>query len=194
LIAIYIFFRHIIIFIHIHGNNRGSIDLHNVRGLFVSTCNLLLHIIYVQRNCRMVLHRMKIFSLSKVDSHKKKKNTQQFYLNQNNWGKCPVGNFENKVRWWFQSIILIYTRHLLLKCMFQAWKVSTSLYWIMFIWPRCVGTTRMSPPWILRRLANVSPFFNFLSKRLRITNEFQSWSVNYDYTLSYQKSSQYLKS
>ena len=25
---------------------------------------------------------------------------------------------------------------------------------------RCVGTTRMSPPWILRRLANVSPFSN----------------------------------
>ena len=35
---------------------------------------------------------------------------------------------------------------------------------------RCVGTTRMSPPWILRRLANVSPFFNSLSNRLRITN------------------------
>ena len=33
-----------------------------------------------------------------------------------------------------------------------------------------------------------------LSNRLRITNEFQSWSVTYDYTLSYQKSSQYLKS
>ena len=28
----------------------------------------------------------------------------------------------------------------------------------------------MSPPWILRRLANVSPFFNSLSNRLRITN------------------------
>ena len=51
----------------------------------------------------------------------------------------------------------------------------------------------MSPPWILRRLANVSPFFNSLSNRLRITTEFQSWSVTYDYTLSYQKSSQYLK-
>ena len=59
---------------------------------------------------------------------------------------------------------------------------------------RCVGTTRMSLPWILRRLANVSPFFNSLSNRVRITNEFQSWSVTYDYTLSYQKSSQYLKS
>jgi hypothetical protein len=35
---------------------------------------------------------------------------------------------------------------------------------------RCVGTTRMSPPWILRRLANVSPFFNSLSNRLRTTN------------------------
>jgi hypothetical protein len=35
---------------------------------------------------------------------------------------------------------------------------------------RCVGTTRMSPPWILRRLAKVSPFFNSLSNRLRITN------------------------
>jgi hypothetical protein len=35
---------------------------------------------------------------------------------------------------------------------------------------RCVGTTRMSPSWILRRLANVSPFFNSLSNRLRITN------------------------
>ena len=57
---------------------------------------------------------------------------------------------------------------------------------------RCVGTTRMSPSWILRRLANVSPFFNSLSNRLRITNEFQIWSVTYDYTLSYQKSSQYL--
>ena len=28
----------------------------------------------------------------------------------------------------------------------------------------------MSPPWILRRLAKVSPFFNSLSNRLRITN------------------------
>jgi hypothetical protein len=35
---------------------------------------------------------------------------------------------------------------------------------------RCVGTTRIFPPWILRRLANVSPFFNSLSNRLRITN------------------------
>jgi hypothetical protein len=35
---------------------------------------------------------------------------------------------------------------------------------------RCVGTTRMSPPWILRRLANVSPFSNSLSNRLRITS------------------------
>ena len=60
---------------------------------------------------------------------------------------------------------------------------------------RCVGIpTRMSLLWILRRLANVSPFFNSLSNRLRITNEFQSWSVTYDYTLSFQKSSQYLKS
>ena len=59
---------------------------------------------------------------------------------------------------------------------------------------RCVGTTWMSPQWILRRLANVSPFFNSLINRLRIRNEFQSWSVTYDYTLSYQKSSQYLKS
>ena len=59
---------------------------------------------------------------------------------------------------------------------------------------RCVGTTRMSPPWILRRFANISPFFNSLSNRIRITNEFQSWSVTYDYTVSYQKSSQYLKS
>jgi Ca2+-binding EF-hand superfamily protein len=39
---------------------------------------------------------------------------------------------------------------------------------------------------------DVSPFFNSLSNRLRITNEFQNWSVTYDYTLSYQKSSQYL--
>ena len=31
-------------------------------------------------------------------------------------------------------------------------------------------TTRMSLLWILRRLANVSPFFNSLSNRLRITN------------------------
>ena len=52
----------------------------------------------------------------------------------------------------------------------------------------------MSPPRIFRRLVNVSPFFKSLSNRLRITNEFQSWSVTYDYTLSYQKSSQYLKS
>ena len=59
---------------------------------------------------------------------------------------------------------------------------------------RCVGTTRMSPLWILKRFANVSPFFNSLSNRLRIPNEFQSWSVAYDYTLSYQKSSQYLQS
>jgi hypothetical protein len=35
---------------------------------------------------------------------------------------------------------------------------------------RCIGATRMSPSWILRRLANVSPFFNSLSNRLRITN------------------------
>jgi hypothetical protein len=35
---------------------------------------------------------------------------------------------------------------------------------------RCVGTTWMSLPWILRRLAIVSPFFNSLSNRLRITN------------------------
>ena len=33
-----------------------------------------------------------------------------------------------------------------------------------------IRTTWMSPPWILRRLANVSPFFNSLSNRLRITN------------------------
>jgi hypothetical protein len=65
---------------------------------------------------------------------------------------------------------------------------------VKFTWTRCVGTTWMLTPWILRRLANVSPFFNSLINRLRITNEFQSWSVTYDYTLSYQKSSQYLKS
>ena len=35
---------------------------------------------------------------------------------------------------------------------------------------RCVETTRMSPPWILRRLANVSSFFNSLNNRLKITN------------------------
>ena len=35
---------------------------------------------------------------------------------------------------------------------------------------RCVGMTRMFPLWILRRLANVSPFFNSLSNRLRKTN------------------------
>ena len=35
---------------------------------------------------------------------------------------------------------------------------------------RCVEMTRMDAPWILRRLANVSPFFNSLSNRLRITN------------------------
>jgi hypothetical protein len=38
------------------------------------------------------------------------------------------------------------------------------------LWTRCVGTTWMSLPWILRRLANVSPFFNSLSIRPRITN------------------------
>ena len=38
---------------------------------------------------------------------------------------------------------------------------------------RCVGTTRMAPPWIFRRLANVSLFFNSLSNRLRMINEFQ---------------------
>jgi hypothetical protein len=48
----------------------------------------------------------------------------------------------------------------------------------------------MSLLWILRRFANVSPFFNSPSNRLRITNEFQSWSVTYDYTFSFQKSSQ----
>jgi hypothetical protein len=36
--------------------------------------------------------------------------------------------------------------------------------------PRCVRTTQMSSPWILRRLANFSPFFHSLSNRLRITN------------------------
>jgi hypothetical protein len=35
---------------------------------------------------------------------------------------------------------------------------------------RCVGTTRMSLLWILRTLANVSPFFNSLSNRPIITN------------------------
>jgi hypothetical protein len=35
---------------------------------------------------------------------------------------------------------------------------------------RCVGMTRMSLPWISRRLANVSPFFNSLSNRLRMTH------------------------
>jgi hypothetical protein len=35
----------------------------------------------------------------------------------------------------------------------------------------------MSPPWILRRLANVSPFFNSFSNRLRITN-YCLWSVS----------------
>ena len=41
---------------------------------------------------------------------------------------------------------------------------------VFLIKTRCVGTTRMSPPWILMRLAYVSPFFNSLSNRLRITN------------------------
>jgi hypothetical protein len=52
------------------------------------------------------------------------------------------------------------------------WNFSTKSYWTGYIRPltRCVGTTRMSPLWILRRLANVSPFFNSLSNRLRITN------------------------
>ena len=59
---------------------------------------------------------------------------------------------------------------------------------------RCIRTTRMSPPWILRSLTNISPFFNSLSNRLRITNAFQNWSVTYDYILLYQKWSQYLKS
>jgi hypothetical protein len=49
-------------------------------------------------------------------------------------------------------------------------------------------------PWILRRLANVSPFFNSLSERLRITNYcLRSVSSNL-LTFTYQKSSQYLKS
>jgi hypothetical protein len=34
----------------------------------------------------------------------------------------------------------------------------------------CVRTTRMPLPWILRRLANVSSFFNSLSNKLRTTN------------------------
>ena len=46
-------------------------------------------------------------------------------------------------------------------------------------WTRCVR----------RRLTNASPLFNSLSNRLRITTEFQSWSVAYDYTFSYKKSS-----
>ena len=52
------------------------------------------------------------------------------------------------------------------------WNFSTKSYWTGYIRPltRCVGTTRMSPLWILRRLANVSPFFYSLSNRLRITN------------------------
>jgi hypothetical protein len=41
---------------------------------------------------------------------------------------------------------------------------------LTYLKTRCVVTTRMSPPWILRRLANVSPFFNSFSNRLRITN------------------------
>ena len=46
---------------------------------------------------------------------------------------------------------------------------QTFLAWYRYL-TRCVGTTWMSQPWILRRLANVSPFFNSLSNRLRITN------------------------
>jgi hypothetical protein len=48
----------------------------------------------------------------------------------------------------------------------QHWQNST---W-NFKKTRCIGTTWMSPPWILMRLANCSPFFNSLSNRLTITN------------------------
>ena len=41
----------------------------------------------------------------------------------------------------------------------------------------------MSPPWILRSFANASPFFNSLSIRLRITNEFQLICNLWSYTL-----------
>ena len=60
------------------------------------------------------------------------------------------------------------------------------------IWKtKCVGTTRMSPPWILRRLANVSPFFNSLSNRLRITNYCLRSASPSLLKYTYQKSSQY---
>ena len=52
----------------------------------------------------------------------------------------------------------------------------------------------MSPPWILRRLANVSPFFNSLSNRLRITNYCLRSVSSSLLNFTYQKSSQYLKS
>jgi hypothetical protein len=53
-------------------------------------------------------------------------------------------------------------------CFFSQ-KVLFQIWWLK-VQTRCVWTTRMSPPWILRRLANVSPFFNSLSNMLRITN------------------------
>ena len=63
-------------------------------------------------------------------------------------------------------------------------------------WTRCVGTTQMSPLWILRRLANVSPFFNSLSNRLRITNYClrSVSSTKLNLYLTFQKSNQISKS
>ena len=87
-------------------------------------------------------------------------------------------------------VLFLWYKQIYIKCIF-------SLYQDNILKTRCVRTNCMSPPWTLRRLANVSPFFNSLSNRLRITKEFQSWSVTYrlySNTLSYQKSSQYLKS
>jgi hypothetical protein len=62
-----------------------------------------------------------------------------------------------------------------LKCMFQAWKVSTSLFWIMFIWTRCFGTTRMSPPMSYRSCLQFVPVQGFLAELWPL--DFEIWQI-----------------
>jgi hypothetical protein len=53
--------------------------------------------------------------------------------------------------------------------------------------------TRMSPPWILRRLANVSPFFSSLSNKLRITNYcLRIWILIWIFCFRFERRSTYI--
>jgi hypothetical protein len=71
---------------------------------------------------------------------------------------------------WFE----ILTLFLVWECIIISYRSNVKLilveWFLANLQPLGFGMTRMSPPWILRRLANVSPFFNSLSNRLRITN------------------------